>query len=51
MTYLTIDKLKKICDKLPGDYTVKVVTSRDKHIYPGEIIEVDLSNGTLILKE
>ena len=51
MTALTIDTLKKICEKLPGDYTVKIVTSRDNYIYLTDKIEVDISNEVLILKE
>ena len=51
MTHLTIETLKQICEKLPSDYTIKVVTSKDKHIYLNDIIEVDITNGTLILKE
>lgn len=51
MSALTIEDLKKICEKLPGDYTVEVLTSNSKIIIPGNIIEVDLSNSKLILKE
>ena len=51
MTSLTIETLQKICEKLPSDYKVKVVTSTDKHLYVSDIIEVDITNGTLILKE
>lgn len=51
MSALTIEDLKKICEKLPSEYTVKILTSKDKIIVPGNTIEVDLSKGILILKE
>lgn len=51
MTDMTIETLKQICEKLPPEYKVKVVTLRDKTIPLSDTIEVDISNGTLILKE
>ena len=51
MTALNIETLKQICDKLPGSYTVQVQTSNGDIINITDIIEVDLSNDTLILKE
>ena len=48
---LTIDKLQKVCERLPGDFKIVVVTSKGKTVYLNDIIEVDLSNNTLILKE
>lgn len=51
MTALNIETLKQICDKLPGSYTVRVQTSNGDIINITDIIEVDLSSDTLILKE
>ena len=51
MSSLTVGTLKKICDKIPDDYEIKVVTIKDKYIYLKDVIEVDISNNTLILKE
>ena len=51
MSSLTVGTLKKICDKIPDDYEIKVVTIKDKHVYLKDHIEVDISNSMLILKE
>ena len=51
MTTLTVDTLKKICDKVPGEYTVRVVTSKGDVVILKDIIEVDISSDNLILKE
>ena len=50
MTDLTTGTLAKICEKLPDDYTIKVVY-KDTHIFLKDTIEVDISSGTLILKD
>ena len=51
MTNLTIETLKKICEKLPSDYNVKMVTLNGKQIQLSDTIEVNIADGILILKE
>lgn len=51
MTALNIETLKRICNKLPDAYQVKVETSNGDIIHLGDTIEIDISNGNLILKE
>ena len=51
MTVLTIATLMKICEKLPPEYEVKIITANGKIIVPGNTIEVDITNQKLILKE
>ena len=51
MAAITIGTLMKICEKLPSDYEVKILTSNGKTIIPGNTIEVDITNQKLILKE
>ena len=51
MTSLNIDTLKMICENIPGAYTVRVKTSKGDIVTLSDKIEVDISNGNLILKE
>ena len=51
MTQLTIGILKQICEKLPSDYNVKIVTRNDKQIPISDTIEVNIADGILVLKE
>ena len=51
MAALTIETLQKICDKIPSEYTIKVETSNGTLIEVADNIEVDISKGTLILKQ
>lgn len=51
MAALTIETLQKICDKIPSEYTIKVETSNGTLIEIADNIEVDISKGTLILKQ
>ena len=50
MASLDIKTLKQICDKLPDSYVIQVETSKGDIINLKEVIEVDISNDTLILK-
>ena len=51
MAALTIDTLKEICERVPGEYTIRFVTSKGEIKYLTDKIEVDITNSNLILKE
>ena len=51
MAGLTIENLKKICDRLPQEYEVIVMTPNGEIRKITNTIEVDISNGRLMLKE
>ena len=51
MSKLTIETLMRICEKLPSDYKVKLVTRNDKQIPISDTIEINIADGILILKE